>query len=561
MVLLLLLSMAFYGVPILAAPETIKIGVFGPETWMQGKGMLEGAEIARDEINAGGGILGHPVEIVFADTLRGKLDPDAATGRAAAEELLAAEVDFVIGGFRTEAVLAAREVFMDNQKIYFIAGSSTDFLIDNGTATNPYGDVRVNYARYRYVFRQTPINSTTLFKSIAGFLKFAMASRLIPSYGAPLKIAVISEALMWADTIHFYLSWDYFWNTIMGMAAYGGVNVVYDARVSPVATDVSAELTGVKNSEARLLIEILSGPVGRAFITQWYDMGVKAVPLGINVLGQEIPTHWTVTGGKAQYEGFLAISGQRTPVTDRMVAFYDETMLRYGHAPIYTSYGVYDGIIAIDEVIEAAGRWPMTSDEMVPLFEQTDRPHGIGGRFKYTGPHPMTPGEYATYMANATHSYLDINPTMKGTLHDVFSNELGPEWREGYMRALFTQWQAGRLEVIYPIYETAPIRLPYSKIFLLPRYVLDTQPMMYPYPSDVVTIPPISVGDIDIFDALTVRGSFGTVPGDPAWEYAADVNDNWEIELFDALAVRADFPYRIALPLPYCSEADRLIPD
>jgi len=583
MVTLLLISIAFFSFPIRAV-GTIKIGVVGPMPWIQGQGMREGAEIARDEINAAGGILGNTVEIVTADDLRGEQDPTGPTGKAAAEELMAAGVDFVVGGFRTEAVLAERTVFMDNKKIFFIAGASTDELIDDGPKNNPYDDVREDYARYRYTFRVTPINSTMLFKSIAGFEKYTMISLLMPmytGYASPLKIAVISESLVWADTMHFFLSWNDWWNNAtvtlpsppyppgtvypgMGMAPYGRVNVVYQARVSAIATDFTAELSAVKTSEARLLIHVISGAAGRTFISQWNDLGVKAVPLGIDVLGQEIPAHWDLTGGKCQFEGFLATAAQRTPLNARTLAFYDTTMTRYGHAPIYTSYGAYDAIIAIDEALEANGKWPMTgpdgvsgtlddSDEMVPLFEKAYRPNGIVGKFKYTGPHPMGSAAYDTYMANTTHSYLDINPTMAGTLHDVFSNELGPEWKEGYTRALFTQWQGGRLEVVYPVYSTIPTRLPFSKIFMLPR-------LMFPYPSDIVQVPPPTggYGLIDIFDALTIVGTFGTTPGAPAWHAAADTNDDRVIDIFDALTLRIVFGKKIALPLPYCSEGGRL---
>lgn len=569
MTTLLLASIALYGVPRVKAPS-IKIGVIGPEAWIQGQGMKEGAEIAINEINAGGGILGNTVSMVFADYLRGQPEPTAATGKQAADELIAAGVDFVIGGFRTEAVQAAREVFMDNKKIFFIAGASTDELIDNGPAPSPYPppntDVRENYNRYRYIFRVTPINSTLLFKSIAAFLKVSMASRLMPLYtafGSPLKIAVLSEALTWTNTMHFFLTWNDWWNNAtvtlpsppyppgytvagMGMKAYGGVNVVYQAKPSATETNFASYLNNVQSNQARLLIHVFSGQAGRALITQWNDLGIKAVPFGIDVQGQEITAHWDLTGGKCQYEGFLVTAGQRTYLNSRMVAFYDKTVADYGHAPIYTSYGVYDGIIAMHEMIEAEGRWPLTSDEMVPLIEKTER-DSLTGKFKYTGPHPMGSTVYDTYMANATHSYLDINPTMKGTLHDVFSNELTPEWKEGYTRALFAQWLAGRLEIVYPMYSTAPALLPFMKIFMLPR-------LFYPYPEDIVQQAPY-FGIVDIYDALTVRGTFGTVPGDLAWQYAADVDDDKIITLWDALAVRAKYNWWVTRPLPFCSES------
>ncbi|MFB0522259.1 MAG: hypothetical protein ACETV1_00685, partial [Candidatus Bathyarchaeia archaeon] len=104
----------------------------------------------------------------------------------------------------------------------------------------------------------------------------------------------------------------------------------------------------------------------------------------------------------------------------------------------------------------------------------------------------------------------------------------------------------------YPVYSTIPNRLPYSKIFMLPR-------LMFPYPSDIVQVPP-NFGLIDLWDFLTLANIFGSKPGDPAWHAAADTNDNLEIEIFDALKVRDDYNWHIALPLPYCSEGGRLEP-
>jgi len=537
MMTLVLTGTAFIGLPTRAL-EPIKIGVYGPEAWIQGQGMKEGADLAKEKINAAGGILGHPVEIVFADDLRGKTDPDAETGRAAALELMAAGVDFVLGGFRTESAIPAREVFMDNHKIYFVAGAATNELVDAG-GPNPYGDVRTNYARYKYTFRVTPINSSMLFYSIAYFFALSVVPRLIPIYGMPLKVAVVSENLIWADVMHYYLSMDAFWAKILGP---GRVDVIEGAcsRVSPTAEDLSGPLLKVKNSGAQLLIPILSGPVGRAFITQWKDMGIKAIPLGIDVPGQEIPTHWDATLGKCLYEGFLATSGQRTPITTQLIDFYDRTMEVYHHAPIYTSYGVYDGIIGIDEMIEAAGKWPMTADEMVPLIEKTYRPSFMVGKFKYTGPNPgnkWPTSNFTDYDPNTPgdqpYPYLAQNPTMMGTLHDVFLTpvELSSTWSTGFVRALFTQWQAGRLEVIFPVDQA------YSKIWALP-------PWMYPYATDVNQDTKRTITDIAI-----VSYAIGTHPGETRWQFVADYTGNGYIDGADLTPVAFDYGKKVE-PLP-----------
>lgn len=53
------------------AADTVKIGVVGPRTGpaaATGKAFEEGIAIALDHINAKGGVLGKPLEVVFEDT-------------------------------------------------------------------------------------------------------------------------------------------------------------------------------------------------------------------------------------------------------------------------------------------------------------------------------------------------------------------------------------------------------------------------------------------------------------------------------------------------------------
>src|SRR6185295_883222 len=95
---------------LLAAPfalaQSIKIGVLGPMAFVQGENHWAGAEMARDEINKAGGIsVGgkkRTVELVRADTNEIQSVPDATN---AIERVITRDkVDFLIGGFRSEAV-------------------------------------------------------------------------------------------------------------------------------------------------------------------------------------------------------------------------------------------------------------------------------------------------------------------------------------------------------------------------------------------------------------------------------------------------------------------------
>ena len=78
---------------------TVRIGLEAPLTGdlaVLGQGMLNGAKLAAQEINAQGGLLGRQVEIVPIDDAA-----DAATGVAAAQEAIAAGLDGVVGPYNS----------------------------------------------------------------------------------------------------------------------------------------------------------------------------------------------------------------------------------------------------------------------------------------------------------------------------------------------------------------------------------------------------------------------------------------------------------------------------
>ena len=97
-----------------SAAEPIKIGEVGPLSppggFEDGKLMLDAAQMAIDEINAKGGVLGRPIKLIEADT-RGKPEE----GTAGAERLITQEkVVAVFGEFHSGVFLAEMEVAHKN---------------------------------------------------------------------------------------------------------------------------------------------------------------------------------------------------------------------------------------------------------------------------------------------------------------------------------------------------------------------------------------------------------------------------------------------------------------
>ena len=125
------LAVAFFA-PAALAQGTLKIAVVGPMAFVQGEHHWAGAELARDEINAAGGIsVGKKklkIDLVKIDSNEMQSVPDAtnAMERAVTRE----KADFVIGGFRSEAVLAMQEIAMDNKKLFLGCGAGDAKLGD-----------------------------------------------------------------------------------------------------------------------------------------------------------------------------------------------------------------------------------------------------------------------------------------------------------------------------------------------------------------------------------------------------------------------------------------------
>jgi len=139
--------------------DTIKIGIIGPMKFSVGQGQWNGAELAAEQINAEGGIrVGNrkmKIQVIKADSNEFFSVPDAVN--AMERLVLKDKVDFVAGGYRTEAVLAMQDIAMDNKLIFIGSG-----------AAHPELCLRVakDYDRYKYWFRITPFNSSYLVKNI-----------------------------------------------------------------------------------------------------------------------------------------------------------------------------------------------------------------------------------------------------------------------------------------------------------------------------------------------------------------------------------------------------------
>src|SRR5256884_7582935 len=348
-----------------AAQGTVKIAILGPMAFVQGENHWAGVEMARDEINKAGGInVGGKrmqIELVRADANEIQSVPDATN---AIERVITRDkADFLIGGFRSEAVLAMQEVAMDYKKIFLGAGAAHSKLGLN---------VEQNYERYKYWFRVTPVKDVDLARTLFAVMNsIGQQIRTDLRTDAP-KVAILAEKAVWTEALVAAAQ-----KNLPAMK----MEVVGTWQPSATATDVTAELSAIDRSGAHIVFTMLSWPVGISVGRQMGERNMKAVAWGINVEGQKAE-FWQATAGKAQYVSTLDTysEAEMTPKTIPFVRAFKE---RFKKAPTYNA-ATYDAIMILKAAIEQAGS--TEADKLVPVIEKMEHVGTAGAHTWGKGP-------------------------------------------------------------------------------------------------------------------------------------------------------------------------------
>ena len=346
-----IVGVAAFALALGAQAQTIKIAILGPMAFVQGENHWAGAEMARDEINKAGGVnVGGKrmqIELIRADTNEMTSVPDATN---AIERVITRDkADFLIGGFRSEAVLAMQEVAMDYKKIFLGAGAAHSKLGVN---------VEQNYNRYKYWFRYTPTKDIDLARTLFAVMgSIAQQVRTELKTDAP-KVALLAEKAVWTEAL-------------VGAAQKNlpamKMEVVGLWQPSATATDVTAELSAIDRSGAHIVFTMLSGPVGISVGRQMGERNMKAVAWGINVEGQK-EEFWKAAAGKAQFVATLDTYAE-VEMTPKTIPFVQAFKKRYGKAPTYNA-ATYDAIMFLRANIEQVGA--LDADKLVAAMEQAE---------------------------------------------------------------------------------------------------------------------------------------------------------------------------------------------
>ncbi|MGH6742581.1 MAG: ABC transporter substrate-binding protein, partial [Bradyrhizobium sp.] len=336
----------------LAAPayaqsgDPIKIGVIAEVQSIAGADTGHGAQIAADEINAKGGILGRKIEIVTYDNKSSSADSVRAFQRAVSED----KVSAVIASYISEVVLAL-EPWAARLKMP---------LITPGAASNEITKaIHNDYDKNKYTFH--------------GYLTSAAQAQLVCDAAKDLlvdslklkNVAIMSEDAAWTKPLD--VGYEACFPKI-------GMKVVDHVRFSPDTTDFTPIFNNIECKKPDAIVTGISH-VGVQPTVQWKNQQVPIALFGISAQALS-PTFWKDTNGAADGVPSLAVATPDVAVTPKTKPFAQAFKTKYGSPPAYTGYTAYDDVYIISEAIKRAGS--TDPDKMVSEMEKTKFEGTIG---------------------------------------------------------------------------------------------------------------------------------------------------------------------------------------
>ena len=363
------------------ADRIIVVGVLGAMTEIQGEGAWRGSYLACEELNIAGGVdVGgdtYYYGLVAEDTYEADPLLDTSKGVAAATKIISEDnAQFIIGGFRTESVLAYQEVIMDNELLFFATGTATDIFCEKLNDTG--------YDRYKYFFRNMPINASALAGELVGFYVYLKAYMTAATGKNFTNVAIIREDLAWTESISAGL------NYYLPMFGYN-VTIEIAYPITAEAADFATYWQQIDDSGAQLCVPVISAQGGILLTTQYAAAQPGCLIAGIDVMAQ-LETYWDETNGGCEYEISLSPT-ERTNKTSKTVAFWDSFTAKYNSDPLYTAVGSYDAMYILNKGISDAQSF--NSNEIIPFLEALTpaNPYeGVNGHIAYTEWHDAFEG-------------------------------------------------------------------------------------------------------------------------------------------------------------------------
>lgn len=320
-------------------PGVIKIGINGPLSGglaNLGQEAVNGGLLAVMQINAAGGILGHPVELVVRD---GKGDLD--TARANVYDLINNEGVKMFTHIATSQIAFALAKVALEKKVLFMT-------------PNTYSPMLTAEEGNRYCFR-TSLNSTMQARAIASYLNRQYKGKK-----------------------YFYITYDYVWGTgneevlrrftgTEDRRTHKGVLVSFP---SPSIKEIKKAVRSAQAASCDILVLNLFGEPLNLAIKETVDSGLKKkakILISVALHEKAIQRYGTFI-----FEDIISSSFFEPQVPfkydyERGKEFVFDYIRRFGNAPSLASAGMYTSVFQYKEAVERAGTFEV--DKVIRALE------------------------------------------------------------------------------------------------------------------------------------------------------------------------------------------------
>ena len=377
------------------ATESIRIGVCGDLDNIYGKTTWQGAVLAAEQVNAGGGILGRNITIVVEDDDSETAPRDIAVATNALTKLITVDkADYIISS--AGYVQVYQDICSQQHKIFFGTGS----LSDDDTQR-----VLDNYDKYKYFFRPGPNASSAIdgqsdslltLRNYTGFTKVALLVEDVPLF------TQMAEGLK--NLLPEY-----------------GFDIVYNSKFPPGTSDFTSYFAAVEASGAQILSPLVVSQSCYSLVKEYGDRESPFVMWGFVGLAAE-NDFWELTNRKCEYitfDGLPIVAGY--PLTNKTLLTREAYMQRWGEIPTGVATYSYDVVrFILSDAIKRAGT--TETQAVIKALETTDIETSTARRFVFT------------------------------SSHDGYVGAAGPNIPSAdYLLVCLFQWQANKTQVpVYP---------------------------------------------------------------------------------------------------------------
>jgi branched-chain amino acid transport system substrate-binding protein len=236
------------------AAEPIKVGFSMAMTGgvaQNGKQLLIALQLWRDDVNAKGGLLGRPVELVYYDD---QSNPSNVPG-IYTKLINVDKVDLILGPYATNMVAAAMPVIMENNKT-----TVTIF----GVGVNRH----FNFDRY---FSMVPVGPEGVRAFSKGFFELAAAQK-----PKPQTVAMLSADAEFAKTSA---------DGARENAATYGFKIVYDKSYPPATTDFAPTVRALQAADADIVFVAAYPPDSVGIVRAAHEVGLSPKMFGGTMIG------------------------------------------------------------------------------------------------------------------------------------------------------------------------------------------------------------------------------------------------------------------------------------